>query len=232
MQTRFATTVAGAAARIPRGGPLRRSWTPRRSWPWTRSSALAALDVPSGHLLGPVATAWPSKAGLKLREAAQSWTEAYPAMEYRHGPITIAAARRVDLDVRPGPRRTRGGRRHHRRPLRAPGGRPDGRPDAAAPALRGRGENSQVSTRIKPGRPVASHERHVTPESPKPAPGPCSPAPSCCRTASSPATAPSPSPAAYIAYAGERACLPEELGGASSAPEGWRAGLTLLTGLH
>ncbi|MFF8100324.1 SIS domain-containing protein [Streptomyces sp. NPDC014986] len=29
------------------------------------------------------------EAGLKMREAAQSWTEAYPAMEYRHGPISI-----------------------------------------------------------------------------------------------------------------------------------------------
>lgn len=30
------------------------------------------------------------EAALKLREATQSWTEAYPAMEYRHGPICIA----------------------------------------------------------------------------------------------------------------------------------------------
>jgi fructoselysine-6-P-deglycase FrlB-like protein len=30
------------------------------------------------------------EAGLKLREAAQLWTEAYPQMEYRHGPIAIA----------------------------------------------------------------------------------------------------------------------------------------------
>ncbi|MFD1661668.1 SIS domain-containing protein [Streptomyces caeni] len=29
------------------------------------------------------------EAGLKMREAAQAWTEAYPAMEYRHGPISI-----------------------------------------------------------------------------------------------------------------------------------------------
>ncbi|MFF1902616.1 SIS domain-containing protein [Kitasatospora sp. NPDC058218] len=32
-----------------------------------------------------------NEAGLKLREAALAWTEAYPAMEYRHGPISIAA---------------------------------------------------------------------------------------------------------------------------------------------
>ena len=36
-----------------------------------------------------------SEAALKLREAAQAWTEAYPAMEYRHGPISIAQAGRA-----------------------------------------------------------------------------------------------------------------------------------------
>jgi fructoselysine-6-P-deglycase FrlB-like protein len=30
------------------------------------------------------------EAALKLREAAQSWAEAYPAMEYRHGPISVS----------------------------------------------------------------------------------------------------------------------------------------------
>jgi fructoselysine-6-P-deglycase FrlB-like protein len=35
------------------------------------------------------------EAGLKLRESAQLWTESYPAMEYRHGPISIAAAGRA-----------------------------------------------------------------------------------------------------------------------------------------
>jgi fructoselysine-6-P-deglycase FrlB-like protein len=30
-----------------------------------------------------------SEAALKLREAAGLWTEAYPAMEYRHGPIAV-----------------------------------------------------------------------------------------------------------------------------------------------
>jgi fructoselysine-6-P-deglycase FrlB-like protein len=36
-----------------------------------------------------------SEAALKMRESSQSWTEAYPAMEYRHGPISIAAPGRV-----------------------------------------------------------------------------------------------------------------------------------------
>lgn len=36
-----------------------------------------------------------NEAALKMREASQSWTEAYYAMEYRHGPISIAAPGRV-----------------------------------------------------------------------------------------------------------------------------------------
>ncbi|MFD6053750.1 SIS domain-containing protein [Agromyces sp. NPDC060279] len=35
------------------------------------------------------------EAALKMREASQSWTESYPSMEYRHGPIAIAAPGRV-----------------------------------------------------------------------------------------------------------------------------------------
>jgi fructoselysine-6-P-deglycase FrlB-like protein len=33
-----------------------------------------------------------SEAALKFREAGQAWAEAYPAMEYRHGPISVAGA--------------------------------------------------------------------------------------------------------------------------------------------
>lgn len=36
-----------------------------------------------------------NEAALKLREAAQAWTESYSAMEYRHGPISIAAPGRL-----------------------------------------------------------------------------------------------------------------------------------------
>jgi fructoselysine-6-P-deglycase FrlB-like protein len=35
------------------------------------------------------------EAALKMREAAQFWTESYPSMDYRHGPIAIAQPRRV-----------------------------------------------------------------------------------------------------------------------------------------
>lgn len=46
-----------------------------------------------------------AEAALKCREAARFWAEAYPAMDYRHGPISIAAPRRVVWafgDVPPG----------------------------------------------------------------------------------------------------------------------------------
>ncbi len=36
-----------------------------------------------------------NEAALKLREASQSWTEAYPAMEWRHGPMAIAQPGRL-----------------------------------------------------------------------------------------------------------------------------------------
>jgi len=35
------------------------------------------------------------EAALKMRESSQSWTESYASMEYRHGPIAIAAPGRV-----------------------------------------------------------------------------------------------------------------------------------------
>ena len=35
------------------------------------------------------------EAALKMREATQSWTEAYPSLEYRHGPISIALPGRL-----------------------------------------------------------------------------------------------------------------------------------------
>lgn len=40
--------------------------------------------------------AWVSlahEAALKIREAAQAWSESYPAMDYRHGPIAVAGPR-------------------------------------------------------------------------------------------------------------------------------------------
>ena len=42
-----------------------------------------------------------SEAALKLREAAQAWAEAYPAMEYRHGPIALADASTAVIPMGP-----------------------------------------------------------------------------------------------------------------------------------
>ena len=36
-----------------------------------------------------------NEAALKLREAAGMWTEAYPAMEYRHGPVSVTGQESV-----------------------------------------------------------------------------------------------------------------------------------------
>src|SRR5579864_4785891 len=42
-----------------------------------------------------------NEAALKLREAAGAWTESYPAMEYRHGPISAATSRTLVWGVGP-----------------------------------------------------------------------------------------------------------------------------------
>jgi len=42
-----------------------------------------------------------NEAALKLREAASVWTEAYPAMEYRHGPISVAGPRTLVWAIGP-----------------------------------------------------------------------------------------------------------------------------------
>jgi fructoselysine-6-P-deglycase FrlB-like protein len=62
-----------------------------------------ALDLPDSAVTAEQLTflgrGWTvglaQEAALKAREAAQSWAEAYPAMDYRHGPIAIAAPGRV-----------------------------------------------------------------------------------------------------------------------------------------
>ena len=36
-----------------------------------------------------------NEAALKLREAAGMWTEAYPAMEFRHGPVAVTGEHSV-----------------------------------------------------------------------------------------------------------------------------------------
>ena len=97
VQTRFATTTL-ALLRAHLGHDLRAA----------AAQARDILDAPRAQVLGTLADAeqmtflgrgWTvslaHEAALKLRESAQFWAESYPAMEYRHGPISIATAGRV-----------------------------------------------------------------------------------------------------------------------------------------
>lgn len=66
--------------------------------------ARRALEVPIDDLLDAeqvtflgrgTSVGLASEAALKCREAAQFWSESYPAMDYRHGPIAIAQSGRL-----------------------------------------------------------------------------------------------------------------------------------------
>jgi fructoselysine-6-P-deglycase FrlB-like protein len=92
VQTRFATTTL-ALLRASLGedlGPV-----------IAQAEEAAAAEVPAGLLqrtqftfLGSgFSVGLANEAALKLREACLAWSESYPAMEYRHGPIGIADAR-------------------------------------------------------------------------------------------------------------------------------------------
>ncbi|MEU4426695.1 SIS domain-containing protein [Actinoplanes sp. NPDC024001] len=94
VQTRFATTAL-AAWRAGLGENL----TP------VSVEAQILLDAPLNPALAGreqftfLGTGWTvgvaHEAALKLREAAQAWTESYPAMEFRHGPISVVDHRSV-----------------------------------------------------------------------------------------------------------------------------------------
>ncbi|MGP3927738.1 SIS domain-containing protein [Streptomyces sp. 8N616] len=103
VQTRFATTaLAYLRAGLEAHGPLPAG---------VKTVAEAAVDaelavtqpVPETVLAAEQWTflgrGWTyglaQEAGLKMREAAGAWTESYPAMEYRHGPISITGPGRV-----------------------------------------------------------------------------------------------------------------------------------------
>ena len=75
----------------PRWGSTWMRWRPTGCG---RSSGEVPVDVAAVRQLVFLGSGWSvglaSEAGLKVREAAQAWSEAYPAMEYRHGPISVA----------------------------------------------------------------------------------------------------------------------------------------------
>jgi fructoselysine-6-P-deglycase FrlB-like protein len=97
VQTRFATTAL-ALLRASLGEDLSAA----------AAQAREVLDLPVDEALGTlpdveqltfVGRGWTvglaEEAALKLRESAQFWAESYPAMEYRHGPISIATTGRA-----------------------------------------------------------------------------------------------------------------------------------------
>jgi len=94
VQTRFATTEL-ALLRAHLGfdpGPAAAA-----------AEEVLAAPVPSALLAARqftfLGTGWTyglaNEAALKLREAAGMWTEAYPAMEYRHGPVSVTGQESV-----------------------------------------------------------------------------------------------------------------------------------------
>ena len=112
VQTRFATTTL-ALLRAALGHDMTAAAD-------DAERALAAplpLDPGAVEQITFLGTGWTlglaNEAALKCREAAQLWTESYPAMEYRHGPISIAQAGRAVWPFGPAAARPR-------RPGRAP----------------------------------------------------------------------------------------------------------------
>ena len=74
--------------------------------------AEVALEIPVDEFVSAdqctfVGTGWAVgltfEAALKTREAAQFWSESYPAMDYRHGPIAIAQPGRLVWSLGPAP---------------------------------------------------------------------------------------------------------------------------------
>jgi len=102
VQTRFATTAL-ALARAQLGldiEPLAAAAETALGEPLPFDPAGVRQFVFLGHGLG-VGVA--REAGLKLREAAGAWTEAYPATEFRHGPISAIDAASVVWAFSPAP---------------------------------------------------------------------------------------------------------------------------------
>jgi fructoselysine-6-P-deglycase FrlB-like protein len=88
VQTRFATTTL-ALLRASLGEDLTQAAADAET-----ALTIGVDDLAKLEQLTYVGTRWTvgiaHEAGLKQREAASAWTEAYPAMDYRHGPIAIA----------------------------------------------------------------------------------------------------------------------------------------------
>nr|WP_211247587.1 sugar isomerase [Cryptosporangium arvum] len=92
VQTRFPTTVL-AAARTAWGEDLTAAVADGRE---ALTCDLPADPASVDHLVF-LGTGWTvglaHEAALKVREAAQAWSESYPARDYRHGPVAVAGPR-------------------------------------------------------------------------------------------------------------------------------------------
>ncbi|MEU1747400.1 SIS domain-containing protein [Micromonospora arida] len=94
VQTRFATTAL-AAWRAGLGEDLTEPIEQARA----QLNTPVDPDVVGRSQFTFLGTGWTvglaHEAALKLREAAQMWAESYPAMEFRHGPISVVDHRSV-----------------------------------------------------------------------------------------------------------------------------------------
>jgi len=94
VQTRFATTAL-AFLRVSLGEDITRVIAAGRE----AVAAELAEELVTAAQYSFLGSGWTvglaHEAALKMRESAQSWAESYPAKEYRHGPIAIAAPGRV-----------------------------------------------------------------------------------------------------------------------------------------
>jgi fructoselysine-6-P-deglycase FrlB-like protein len=94
VQTRFATTAL-ALLRAHLGHDLKAAVADAR----TAVAAALPEALPATEQTTFLGTGWTyglaQEAALKMREAACAWTESYPAMEYRHGPISITGPGRT-----------------------------------------------------------------------------------------------------------------------------------------
>jgi fructoselysine-6-P-deglycase FrlB-like protein len=102
VQTRFATTTL-ALLRASLGQDLEPVIA--------EAEQAVAADLPAGLLERTqftfLGSGWTvglaNEAALKMREACSAWAESYPAMEYRHGPISITDARSAVWFLTPPP---------------------------------------------------------------------------------------------------------------------------------
>jgi fructoselysine-6-P-deglycase FrlB-like protein len=102
VQTRFATTTLAL---------LRASLGQDLAPVIAEAEQAVAADLPAGVLERTqftfLGSGWTvglaNEAALKMREACLAWAESYPAMEYRHGPISITDARSAVWFLTPPP---------------------------------------------------------------------------------------------------------------------------------